>query len=789
MSVVAAELSTTSRNSLPDSAFALVYTDDSGNKVRALPINDEGHVRNALSRFNQTGFPSSSVKASAKAKVKAAASKFDIEVSDDFAEWARFAEPLLVAGPMLEVELPAEFGEVVRLPYLRTGEWTFAGDYGEIQITDGDLDAIVQNFDRDARRQDIAVTALPWNEEHAVLPPGADARTYVGAGAVGWIKGLQRDGDTVFADVELNRLGEQLMRDDRYRAVSPELLLDWTDPETLESWGKTAVGGAFTTRPRMKGLAHRDGPMTDLAASEARVLAFADRPASYRRAVAAEGTPPGAHDPFSGSHSHPHPAFGAQGGDDTHSHSHSHDGDADHDHTHKMAEGAAGAQPLAGTELASVHIDQPLTTLSISYAYPGAQRLPLHTAEAVKGSRSRFMTVEASEEERDQAWARLAEAAWQHGVEVPASWRDLTAHECAVHLMQEGLDDYFADLAQDASAGLQAPCCYQPPYSDLARCPGFTRSDPDGDGDSDCCAMAAKGCNGYIPLLSVQPPATFVSPQSATYYRERTRSGGPMSDRNQQTSREGEGAVRASEPAAAATGAAPAATTPTPAAPDPAAPATQQAATAAQATAPADTQAASTVAAPAAPEATAQPSPPPAPAPSPLPAPPVPLDSAQHAAANRAELESILAAERLGREDLARRLAAAEQAVSTERDARLRMETATRMAEVATRVQRLVESGRIAPAQRDLLMKDPARFAEDASFIEVLEAAPANSVVDMRERGTGTEESVPESQRLESAAKALMSERSQSVDPNHTDFFKNYKAALLDVGRTGYRAR
>ena len=42
------------RAQLPDSAFA--YIDSRGN--RRLPINDESHVRNALSRFNQLRFES-----------------------------------------------------------------------------------------------------------------------------------------------------------------------------------------------------------------------------------------------------------------------------------------------------------------------------------------------------------------------------------------------------------------------------------------------------------------------------------------------------------------------------------------------------------------------------------------------------------------------------------------------------------------------------------------------------------------------------------------------------------
>jgi len=51
------QLDAKSRARLPDSAFA--YIDARGR--RRLPINDEAHVRNALSRFNQTTFEDEAV--------------------------------------------------------------------------------------------------------------------------------------------------------------------------------------------------------------------------------------------------------------------------------------------------------------------------------------------------------------------------------------------------------------------------------------------------------------------------------------------------------------------------------------------------------------------------------------------------------------------------------------------------------------------------------------------------------------------------------------------------------
>ena len=62
------------RARLPDRAFA--YVDSNGN--RRLPINDESHVRNALSRFNQVAFEDAAAREKARARVLKAAKQFGI---------------------------------------------------------------------------------------------------------------------------------------------------------------------------------------------------------------------------------------------------------------------------------------------------------------------------------------------------------------------------------------------------------------------------------------------------------------------------------------------------------------------------------------------------------------------------------------------------------------------------------------------------------------------------------------------------------------------------------------
>lgn len=69
-----AYLDAKARAQLPDTAFA--YIDSRGR--RRLPINDEAHVRNAMSRFNQTTFESEAARDRARTRLLKAAKKYSI---------------------------------------------------------------------------------------------------------------------------------------------------------------------------------------------------------------------------------------------------------------------------------------------------------------------------------------------------------------------------------------------------------------------------------------------------------------------------------------------------------------------------------------------------------------------------------------------------------------------------------------------------------------------------------------------------------------------------------------
>ena len=67
-------LDATSRARLPDSSFA--YIDSQGR--RRLPINDASHVRNALARFDQTGFEDDGARERARQRLLRAAKRYGI---------------------------------------------------------------------------------------------------------------------------------------------------------------------------------------------------------------------------------------------------------------------------------------------------------------------------------------------------------------------------------------------------------------------------------------------------------------------------------------------------------------------------------------------------------------------------------------------------------------------------------------------------------------------------------------------------------------------------------------
>lgn len=81
------ELTEAKRDRISDKNFAYITKDGE----RKLPIHDESHIRNAVSRFNQTDFDRGDSKATAARKILRAARAhgIDVDESSDVAKAAR----------------------------------------------------------------------------------------------------------------------------------------------------------------------------------------------------------------------------------------------------------------------------------------------------------------------------------------------------------------------------------------------------------------------------------------------------------------------------------------------------------------------------------------------------------------------------------------------------------------------------------------------------------------------------------------------------------------------------
>src|SRR5437660_12474149 len=84
-----ADLSSSARDNLSSSDFAVPGK-------RKLPIHDADHVRAAMGRLGQTQGLTPQEKATAKSRIRAAAKKFGIDVSDDSSVAAEVMAPVVM---------------------------------------------------------------------------------------------------------------------------------------------------------------------------------------------------------------------------------------------------------------------------------------------------------------------------------------------------------------------------------------------------------------------------------------------------------------------------------------------------------------------------------------------------------------------------------------------------------------------------------------------------------------------------------------------------------------------
>lgn len=81
---MAHELDAAERNEMPDSAYAFP-------RLRKEPLNDAGHVRNAIARFDQVKDASDAERREAFDRIRRAAKKFDVEMTAE--RWQDLGKP------------------------------------------------------------------------------------------------------------------------------------------------------------------------------------------------------------------------------------------------------------------------------------------------------------------------------------------------------------------------------------------------------------------------------------------------------------------------------------------------------------------------------------------------------------------------------------------------------------------------------------------------------------------------------------------------------------------------
>jgi HK97 family phage prohead protease len=150
-----AELKAKTINDLPDSAFAYIEPggtkDEQGKTVprskRHFPIHDAAHVRNALARAPQSPFG-----AKAMPKIRAAAKKFGVHVSDERSQSLPDGAPLAPVefrdASVSGVNFDKRIIEVVAMPYDEPTVVEYRGEMWHETFTRGAFDGIEARQDQ-----------------------------------------------------------------------------------------------------------------------------------------------------------------------------------------------------------------------------------------------------------------------------------------------------------------------------------------------------------------------------------------------------------------------------------------------------------------------------------------------------------------------------------------------------------------------------------------------------------------------------------------------------------------
>jgi hypothetical protein len=240
-SVSMAAMPTASINDLPDSAFAYIEPggkkDESGKTVprslRHFPIHDAAHVRNALARMSQSPHGDK-----AKAKIMAAAKKFNIKVSanEDGDETTHFG----FIVDLGKYKFDEEDGEDLKrwIQAFPIGKWDHP-EYGTIEMSLPKAVNMAANINAGVRGQDLDI-----DYDHK-----ADRKD-----AAGWIERAEARVDGLWVLVDWTKEAFEKIKNKAYKYFSPEFMNVWTHPSSGQKFKDVLFGGALTNRPHLKGI-------------------------------------------------------------------------------------------------------------------------------------------------------------------------------------------------------------------------------------------------------------------------------------------------------------------------------------------------------------------------------------------------------------------------------------------------------------------------------------------------------------------------------------------------------
>lgn len=127
-----------------------------------------------------------------------------------------------------------------QIEIMRTGTWKHPA-YGQFSITENDIDDFIRHFNGGVRGVDIAIDL-----EHGETP-------HKGASA-GWIKSLNKQGNSLLAEIDWTELGKEKIKNKEYKYFSPEFKFNYEDHETGKKYSNVLMGGGLTNRPFIKNM-------------------------------------------------------------------------------------------------------------------------------------------------------------------------------------------------------------------------------------------------------------------------------------------------------------------------------------------------------------------------------------------------------------------------------------------------------------------------------------------------------------------------------------------------------